>query len=327
MEYQYTIHDYLSVEEKHLRSMPAINRIISEGHAAEMILVTEAMQEKRLSRIAEEIASRSEIKVVLLAGPSSSGKTSTSKRLCIQLMTCFRHPVALSMDNWYVNRQDTPLDEDGKLDYESVYALDLKLFNDDISRLISGEEIMLPTFDFPTGQRQYNGEKLRLTPDMILVIEGIHALNPIVSEQVSDANKYKIYAAPMSPISLDGEHWVPTTVNRLLRRISRDFQTRGRSAQTTIEGWPSVRQGEEKWIEPFKHTADAMFDTSMLYELAALKQKAEPVLRAVPSDAPEYATVEKLLGFLSHFNPIDIEQIPRTSLLREFVGGSIFDAK
>ena len=325
MEYQYTIHDYLSVEEKQLHSMPAINRIISGGHAAEMILVTEAMQEKRLARIAEEIAARPEVKVVLLAGPSSSGKTSTSKRLCIQLMTCFRHPVALSMDNWYVNRKDTPLDEEGKPDYESVYALDLKLFNEDLSRLIAGEEIMLPTFDFPTGQ--YNGEKLRLTSDMILVIEGIHALNPIVSEQVADANKYKIYAAPMSPISLDGEHWVPTTVNRLLRRISRDFQTRGRSAQTTIEGWQSVRRGEEKWIEPFRNTADVMFDTSMLYELAALKEKAEPVLKAVPADAPEYATVEKLLWFLSCFNPIDIEQIPRTSLLREFVGGSIFDAK
>lgn len=325
MEYQYTIHDYGSVEAKMMHSMPVINKIIHDGHAADMILVAEAMQERRLAEIANEIVSNPKIKVVLLAGPSSSGKTSTSKRLCIQLMASFRHPVALSMDNWFVNREHTPVDENGQLDFESVHALDLPLFNSDISRLIAGEEIDLPTFDFVNGQRHYNGEKLRLTEDMILVIEGIHALNPMVSEQIADENKYRIYAAPMSPISLDGENWIPTTVNRLLRRISRDYQTRGRSAQVTIAGWASVRRGEERWIEPYRETADAAIDTSMLYELAALRQKAEPVLKSVPDDAPEHEIVQKLLKFLNYFEPIDIEQIPRTSLLREFVGGSIFE--
>jgi len=229
------------------------------------------------------------------------------------------------MDNWYINRVNTPLDEDGKPDFETVYAVDLKQFNEDISNLIEGKEVPLPTYNFKTGEREYRGEALRLKPDMILVIEGIHALNPIVSEQIDPKNKFKIFAAPMSPISLDGEHWVPTTVNRLLRRISRDFQTRGKSAQETIAGWESVRRGEEKWITPFKPEADALIDTSMLYELAALRKKAVPVLLKVPKDAPEYPIVEKLIKFLRLFQPIDLSQIPRSSLLREFVGGSIFD--
>ncbi len=324
---RYTIHDYATIEERRMHTMPFINKMIEKGLAAEMILVTEAMQEKRLAAIAETIAADDMKKVVLLAGPSSSGKTSTSKRLCIQLMTCHKHPVALSMDNWYVNRADTPLDENGKPDYETIYSVDLALFNHDLAELIAGKEIELPTYNFVTGKREYNGERLRLDKDMILVIEGIHALNPMVSEQIPQENKYKIYAAPMSPISLDGEKWVPTTVNRLLRRISRDFQTRGRSPQQTIAEWPSVRRGEDKWIIPFMKDADTVFDTSMLYELAALRQKAEPMLLAVPHDAEEYDIVERLIWFLRCFTPIDINQIPITSLLREFVGGSIFDAK
>jgi uridine kinase len=191
---------------------------------------------------------------------------------------------------------------------------------------MAGQEIMLPTYNFVTGMREYRGEKLRLTTNMILVIEGIHALNPMVSEQISPDSIFKIYAAPMSPISLDGEIWVPTTVNRLLRRISRDVQTRGRLPQVTIAEWDSVRRGEKKWIEPFKDDADTIFDTSMLYELAALRKKAEPVLMAVPDTVPEYAVAQQLLKFLRYFQPIDLEQIPHTSLLREFVGGSIFDA-
>ena len=325
MDEQYTIHDYQSVAEQHMHTVPFINKMIETGHAADMILVSEALQEKHLIHVAEQIAGDNDKKVVLLAGPSSSGKTSTSKRLCIQLMACQRHPVALSMDNWYVNRVNTPLDEDGKPDYETVYSIDLKQFNDDLANLIAGREVALPTYNFVTGEREYRGEKLTLTPDMILVIEGIHALNPIVSEQIDQKNKFKIFAAPMSPVSLDGESWIPTTTNRLLRRISRDFQTRGRSAQVTIAGWDSVRRGEEKWIVPFKAEADALIDTSMLYELAALRKKAVPVLLKVPKDAPEYATAEKLIKFMRLFHPIDLNQIPRSSLLREFVGGSIFD--
>lgn len=325
MDEQYTIHDYQSLAEQHMHTVPFINKVIDNGRAADMILVTEAISEKHLAHIAEQIASDNNIKAVLLAGPSSSGKTSTSKRLCIQLMACRLHPVALSMDNWYVNRVDTPLDENGKPDFETVYSIDLKQFNDDLAQLIAGDEVSLPTYNFKTGQREYRGETLKLKSDMILVIEGIHALNPIVSEQIEAKNKFKIYAAPMSPISLDGEHWVPTTVNRLLRRISRDYQTRGLSAQQTISLWPSVRAGEEKWIVPYKPEADALIDTSMLYELAALRKKAVPVLQRVPKDAPEYELASKLIKFLKLFNPIDINQIPRHSLLREFVGGSIFD--
>lgn len=325
MNEQYTIHDYQTVEEQHMHTVAFINKVITNGRAADMILVTEAIQEKELARVAERITSNPNVKVVLLAGPSSSGKTSTSKRLCIQLMACRKHPVALSMDNWYINRVDTPLDEEGKPDFESVYSIDLKQFNQDLTDLAAGKEIALPTYNFVKGEREYNGERLRLTPDMLLVIEGIHALNPMVSEQIASENKFKIYAAPMSPISFDGEHWIPTTVNRLLRRISRDYQTRGRSAQATIEGWASVRRGEEKWIEPFKAEADALIDTSMLYELAALRKKAVPVLKKVPKDVPEYEIVEKLLKFLQCFESIDIKQIPHTSLMREFIGGSIFD--
>lgn len=308
-----------------MHTIPFINKVIKDGRASDMILVTEAIQEKRLARIAEDIASRQSVRIVLLAGPSSSGKTSTSKRLCIQLMACRKHPVALSMDNWFVNRTDTPVDENGNPDFESIYSMDLKQFNEDLQGLIDGKEVALPTYNFTKGEREYNGEKLTLTKDMILVIEGIHALNPLLTKQIPAENKFKIFAAPMSPISLDGEHWIPTSTNRLLRRISRDFQTRGKTAQQTIASWDSVRRGEEKWILPFKDEADALFDSSMLYELAALRPKAEKVLKKVPKNAPEHEIADKLLRFLECFNPIQADQIPRNSLLREFIGGSFFD--
>lgn len=325
MEYHYTMHDYHSIAERDMHTVSFINKVIRAGHASDMILVTEAIQEKQLAGIAEVIAADSRIKIVLIAGPSSSGKTSTSKRLCIQLMTYFRHPVALSTDNWFVDRDDTPLGENGQPDFESINAMDLERFNRDIHDLICGRNILLPTYNFKTGKREYRGEKLQLTPDMILVIEGIHALNPVMTDSIDKEWKYGIFAAPMSPVSLDGEHWVPTTVNRLLRRISRDYQTRGRSALETLAGWDSVRRGEEKWILPFKDEADVCFDTSMLYELAAIRPKAEPVLRAVPSSSEQYVIARKLLDFLSCFESIDSEQIPRNSLLREFVGGSFFN--
>ncbi len=325
MDNQYTVHDYKTIQEKKIHTVSFINAVIDSGHTSDMILVTEAIQEKRLVRIAEDIASRGGVRIVLLAGPSSSGKTSTSKRLCIQLMACGKHPVALSTDNWFVERQNTPRDKNGNLDFETIEAMDLKLFNADLQNLIDGKEVQLPTFNFASGQREYDGDKLQLTSDMILVIEGIHALNPILTQQIPAERKYKIFAAPMSPISLDGQHWIPTTANRLLRRISRDYQTRGRSAQQTIEGWGSVRRGEKKWILPFMKEADAVFDTSMLYELAALRPKAEKVLEKVPTDAREYRIAEKLLQFLRCIKPIYGSQIPRTSLMREFIGGSIFD--
>lgn len=325
MNEAYTLHDFCAINEKERQTIPYLNELVEQGKAGDLILVGECLQERRLAEIADEIARRPNVKLVLLAGPSSSGKTSTSKRLCVQLMACRRHPVALSTDNWFVNRDSTPLDENGKKDYESIYSMDLKQFNQDLQDLIDGKEVQLPFYNFGKGEREYRGETLTLTDDMILVIEGIHALNPMLTELVDDKNKYKIFAAPMTPISMDGKNWIPTTANRLLRRISRDYQTRGQSAQQTIAGWESVRRGEEKWIVPFKKEADVVFDTSMLYELAALKTKAMEVLREVPEDSPEAPTVKLLMDFLSYFLPIDNNQIPRTSLLREFIGGSLFD--
>jgi len=322
---EYIFHNYPDVREQEIHTIPFINRTIEQGHAADMILVGEALQEKALARIAEEIASKPDVKVVLLAGPSSSGKTSSSRRLCIQLMTCKKHPVALSLDNWFVGGDRTPLDENGKKDYESLYTMDLEQLGQDLQDLIDGKEIQLPTFNFREEKREYHGEKLRLTDDMILVMEGIHALNPLLTKQIDARNKYKIFAAPMSPISLDGEHWIPTTTNRLLRRLTRDYRTRGKSAETTIAGWESVRRGEDKWILPFKDEADALFDTSMPYEMAAIRPKIEGVLAAVPASSPEYETAQYLLSFLRYFTPIDGEQIPKNSLLKEFIGGSFFD--
>ena len=321
----YTIHDYPTIEEKQMHTMSFINKVIQEGRQSDMILVTEAIQEKHLVKIAETIAGREEIRIVLLAGPSSSGKTSTSKRLCIQLMACRKHPVALSMDNWFVDREYTVLDAEGKPDFESIHSMDLKQFHSDLDNLIQGKDVALPTFNFTKGKREYNGERLTLEKDMILVIEGIHALNPLISENIPATEKFKIFAAPMSPISFDGEQWIPTTANRLLRRISRDFQTRGKTAQETIAGWRSVVRGEEKWILPFKDEADVVFDTSMLYELAALRPKAEKALKKVPKDSPEYEIADRLLGFLECFCPINPDFIPNNSLLREFIGGSTFD--
>ncbi len=325
MDSRYTLHNYKTLEERRMHTVEYINKAIREGFSADMILVAEALQEKQLINIAEDIARHEKAKIVLLAGPSSSGKTSSSHRLCIQLMTLHRHPVALSTDNWYVNRDVVPRDEQGEYDFETIYAMDLKQFNSDLTALLEGQEIELPTYNFARGEREYHGEKLRLMPDMLLVIEGIHALNPMLTEHIPNENKYKIFAAPMSPISLDGVHWIPTTTNRLLRRISRDYQTRGKTAQETIASWGSVRRGEKKWIMPFRNEADKVFDTSMHYELAALRTKAEKVLKEVPTTAREYRMAQKLLGFLSAFEPIAVEQIPCTSLLREFIGDSIFN--
>lgn len=307
------------------RRVAYINEMIETGHAAELVAEGENYHSEQLARIAQDICSRAGVRVVLIAGPSSSGKTSTSHRLCLELLAQGKQPVALSLDNWYVDGSLTPLKEDGTKDYESVYAIDLKQLEEDLKALIAGKEIALPTFNFADETREYQGETLRLEEDAILVMEGIHALNPILTEHIESDCKYKIYAAPMSPVSLDGENWIPTYVHRLLRRMSRDLRTRGKSPQQTIASWPSVREGEDKWIEPYQSEADAQFDTSMTYELPAIRYTVETALQTVPAVAEEYKIAERLLYYLSFFEGLEASFIPRTSILREFIGGSQFN--
>ena len=311
--------------EEQKRRVAYINEMIETGHAAELVAEGEAYHVKQLEAIAQDICSRPDVRVVLLAGPSSSGKTSTSHRLCLELLAHGKQPVALSLDNWYVDGSLTPLKEDGEKDYESVYAIDLKQLEEDLKALIAGKEIALPTFNFAEEKREYLGETLQLEEDAIMVIEGIHALNPILTEHIDASRKYKIYAAPMSPVSLDGEKWIPTYVHRLLRRMSRDLRTRGKSPQMTIATWPSVREGEAKWIEPFRSEANAEFDTSMTYELPAIRYTVETALQTVPAVAEEYKIAEQLLYYLSFFEGLEASFIPRTSILREFIGGSQFN--
>jgi len=310
-------------EEK--RRVAYINEMIESGHAKELVADGESYHAEQLTRIAQAICMRPEVRVVLIAGPSSSGKTSTSHRLCLELLAQGKLPVALSLDNWYVDGTLTPLTADGKKDYESVYAIDLKQLEEDLKALIAGKEIALPTFNFAEEKREYQGDTLQMDKDAILVIEGIHALNPILTEHIDPACKYKIYAAPMSPVSLDGETWIPTFVHRLLRRMSRDLRTRGKSPQMTIASWPSVREGEEKWIEPFRCEADSEFDTSMLYELPAIRYTVETALQTVPAAEEEYKVASQLLYYLSFFEGLEASYIPKTSILREFIGGSQFN--
>ncbi len=317
---EYKVYNYISG----LSNVGNMNKIIAKGRQSSMILVSEALQEKKIAGIADEIARRGNVRMVLIAGPSSSGKTTFAKRLSIQLMTNMLRPLAISLDDYFLNREDTPLDKDGNRDYESLYALDLKLFNSDLQKLLDGEEIMLPTFNFEKGQREYKGNKLKLMPDNILILEGIHGLNPNLTAHISEDCKYKIYVSTLTTINLDDHNWIPSTDNRLIRRIVRDNQFRGISASETIDRWPSVRTGEDKWIFPYQELADTMFNSAMLYELSVLKEEAEKVLRQVPKASPEYAEAYRLLRFLSYFKPIVKSDIPRTSLLREFLGGSRF---
>lgn len=311
--------------EETKRRVAYINEMIESGHAKELVTEGENYHAEQLATIARNICSHAGVRVVLIAGPSSSGKTSTSHKLCLELLAQGKQPVALSLDNWYVNGEFTPRDENGKKDYESVYAIDLKQLEEDLKALIAGKEIALPTFNFAEERREYQGETLQLEEDTIMVIEGIHALNPILTEHIDAACKYKVYAAPMSPVSLDGETWIPTYVHRLLRRMSRDLRTRGKSPQTTIASWKDVRAGEEKWIEPFRQEADSQFDTSMMYELPAIRYTVETALQTVPASAEEYKVAEQLLYYLSFFEGLEASFIPRTSILREFIGGSQFN--
>lgn len=306
------------------RRVAYINEMIESGHANELVMEGEKYHADQLTRIAQEIVARG-ARVILIAGPSSSGKTSTSHKLCLELLAQGKQPVALSLDNWYLNGDLTPLKVDGTKDYESVYAIDLEQLEDDLKALVAGKEIALPTFNFAEEKREYPGETLSLENEAVLVVEGIHALNPILTRHLKDSDKYKIFASPMSPVSLDGETWIPTYVHRLLRRMSRDYRTRGKSPQQTIAGWDDVREGEVKWIEPFRDQADVEFDTSMLYELPAIRYAVETALQTVPATSKEYEVAKHLLFYLSFFEGLEASYIPRTSILREFIGGSQFN--
>lgn len=310
-----------------VRNVGELNDTVERRRAADLVNVTEALHEKALARISDEITRRYHeggARVVLIAGPSSSGKTTTTKRLGIQLMTNLLKPQLISLDNYFINRELTPRDETGDYDYESLYALDLEQFNRDLNAILAGEEVELPTYNFELGRRQYKGQRLRLDEGSILLIEGIHGLNPALTAQVEERMKFRVYVSALTTITIDNHNWIPTTDNRLLRRIIRDHKYRGTSAIETIRRWPSVRRGEEKWIFPYQENADATFNSSLLYELAVMRDFAEPILKKVPHDVVEYSEAYRLLKFLSYFEPIELRMIPSTSLLREFLGGSSF---
>ena len=307
-----------------IRTVGDFNQAIDAGHATDIINISEALQEKKLAKIAEEIASRKGVKLVLLAGPSSSGKTTSCKRLSIQLAVNGLKPLQISLDDYFVDRDKTPKDENGEFDFESIYALNLDLLNDQFNALFRGEEVELPKYDFPSGKSVKSGNKLKLEPNNVLVVEGIHALNPELTAHVPEEQIFRVYASALTTILLDNHNYIPTTDNRLLRRIIRDYKYRGVSAQETIRRWPSVRAGENKWIFPFQENADAMLNTAMLYELSVLKMQAEPLLQQVPENCEEFAEAYRLLKFLKYFKGIPYNNLPPTSLLREFLGGSSF---
>ena len=308
-----------------LRTVGDLNEAILNGHSSHLIQVSEALQEKKIGKIADEIAKRKGIRLVLIAGPSSSGKTTTCKRLSIQLVTNGIKPIGISLDDYFLDREKTPLDEKGDFDFEHLHALNLPLFNEQLNALFKGEEVELPRYDFPTGKSVKSGKKLKLHDDEVLVVEGIHALNPELTAQIPNEQIFRVYASALTTILLDNHNYVPTADNRLLRRIIRDYKYRGVSALDTIHRWPSVRAGENKWIFPFQENADAMFNTAMLFELAVIKSQAEPLLEQVPENCPEYAEAYRLLKFLRYIKPIPEAHIPPTSLLREFLGGSSFE--
>lgn len=307
-----------------IKTVGDFNEAVKNGLATDLINVSEALQEKKISQIADTIAGRKEIKVVLIAGPSSSGKTTFCKRLSVQLLASGVKPVQISLDDYFVNRTETPKDENGELDYESIYALNIPLINEQFNALFRGEEVELPKYNFQTGMSEKSGKKLHLGENNILLVEGIHALNPALTEQIADDKKFKIYASALTTILLDDHNYIPTTDNRLLRRIVRDYKYRGCSAQETIHRWPSVRAGENKWIFPYQEQADVMFNTALLFELAVIKPQAEEVLEQVPENCEEYAEAYRLRKFLKYFAPLPFRNLPPTSLLREFLGGSSF---
>lgn len=307
-----------------VRTVGDFNEIVANGYATGLINISEALQEKKIANIAEMIAKRKDVRMILISGPSSSGKTTFCKRLSVQLFTCGIKPVAISLDDYFVDRERTPQDENGDYDYESLYALDLTLLNNHLNALFRGEEVALPRYDFQTGKSIKNASKLKLEPYNLLVVEGIHALNPELTADIPDKMKFKIYASALTSILLDSHNYIPTTDNRLLRRIIRDHKYRGVSALDTIKRWHSVRAGENKWIFPYQENADVMFNTALLFELATIKAQAAPLLEQVPENVEEHAEAYRLLKFLKYIYPIPDQQLPPTSLLREFLGGSSF---
>lgn len=308
-----------------LRTIGDLNETIMNGHSSELIQISEALQEKKIANIADEIAQRKGIKLVLIAGPSSSGKTTTCKRLSVQLAVNGIHPVGISLDDYFLDRDKTPKDEKGDYDFEHLHALNLPLLNEQLTALFRGDEVELPRYNFQKGKSEWSGKKLQLKGNEVLVVEGIHALNPELTSETPNDQIFRVYASALTTILLDNHNYVPTTDNRLLRRIIRDYKYRGVSAQESIRRWPSVRAGENKWIFPFQENADAMFNTAMLFELAVIKSQAEPLLEQVPEDSKEHSEAYRLLKFLRYIRPIPETQIPPTSLLREFLGGSSFN--
>ena len=306
-----------------------VNKAIIRGKASELIQVSEALQEKRIVQIAEEIDRRfrsevDPIRIVLITGPSSSGKTTFCKRLSIQLLACGLRPISFSTDDYFVNRVDTPLLPNGQYDFDNIKTVDCQLLDDHLERLMNGEKVEVPEYNFVTGEREYKGKKLKLSADSILIIEGIHALNPLLTERIPASAKFKIYVSALTNISLDDHNWIPTHDNRLLRRIIRDYNKGAFTAQETISQWRNVCDAEDKWISPFQETADAMFNSALNIEFAVLRPHAEVILGSVPRNCPEYSEAHRLLKFIHYFMPVSDKEIPPTSIMREFVGGSSF---
>ncbi|MCD8129810.1 MAG: nucleoside kinase [Lachnospiraceae bacterium] len=311
-------------EQVGIETVSDLNDKICEGNISDLILVQEAEQERKIAQIAQMIAAREGVRFVMIAGPSSSGKTTFSHRLSIQLRTIGKKPHPIALDDYFLNRKDTPLDEEGKPDYECLEALDVELFNQDMIALLSGREVELPTFNFITGCREYNGKRLKLGPDDILVLEGIHGLNDKLSYTLPSESKFKIYISALTSLNVDSHNRIPSTDNRTIRRIVRDAATRGMDASYTIQMWPSVRRGEEQYIFPFQEEADVMFNSALVYELSVLKQFAEPLLFRIGPEDLSYNEAARLLKFLDYFLGVSSEKLPGNSICREFVGGSCF---
>lgn len=306
-----------------VRTVGDFNKAIQAGRASDLINVSEALQAKKLSDIADDIARR-KARLVLIAGPSSSGKTTTAKRLAILMMACGMRPYTLSTDDYFVNRVDTPKDENGEYDFECIGAVDVKLFNEQMNAILRGEEVELPRYDFPSGKRVYEGRKLQIGPTDVIILEGNHALNPVLTQQIPEEQKYRMYVSALTTIQLDDHNHIPTSDIRLVRRILRDYRYRGYSAIETIRRCPSVKAGEEKWIFPYQELADATFNSALLYELGVIRDRVMPILEQVPERAVEYAEATRLRKFLMYFQPVPGDEVPPTSLLREFAGGSSF---
>ena len=306
-----------------------VNKAVMRGHASELIQVSEALQEKKIVQIAEEIDRRfhwekDPVRLVLITGPSSSGKTTFCKRLSIQLLACGLRPVSFSTDDYFVNRVDTPKLPNGDYDFDNIETVEYPLLEDHLLRLMQGERVEIPEYNFVTGKREYNGKKLKLGSDTVLIIEGIHALNPLLTKKIPDTLKYKVFISALTSVSLDDHNWIPTRDNRLLRRIIRDYNKGAFTAQQTIAQWKNVLAAEDQWISPFQESADVMFNSALNIEFAVLRTHAEIILASVPKNCPEYSDAHRLLKFIRYFIPISDTEIPPTSIMREFVGGSSF---